>query len=139
MYSLYSLYTPLPVSFRGFTFLSLWIRITLKRMKYKVPLGFIVLDNRIIINYVMNRTYILQASKPRPIQVNCLLNLRYEFKYPMAINITRYNDILLYTFNAQAVNHSPYAGFRFNYVKMKILSFQSRTNTLRLSSLKGWV
>ena len=58
----------------------------------------------------------------------------------MAVNITRYDDILLYTFNAQAVNHlSPYAGFRFNYLKMKILSFQSRTNPLRLSSLEGRV
>ena len=31
----------------------------------------------------------------------------------MAVNITKYNDILLYTFNALAVNHlSPYTGFR---------------------------
>ena len=58
----------------------------------------------------------------------------------MMVNITRYNDILLYTFNVQAVNHSsPYAGFRFNYLKMKILTFQSCTNSLHLSSLKGWV
>ena len=58
----------------------------------------------------------------------------------MAVNIIKYDDILFYTFNAQAVNHlSPYAGFRFNYLQMKILSFQSRTNPLRLSSLKGWV
>ena len=55
----------------------------------------------------------------------------------MAVNITRYNNILLYTVNGQAVNHSsPYAGFRFNCLKMKKLSFQSRTNPLRLSSNK---
>ena len=31
----------------------------------------------------------------------------------MTVNITMYNNILLYTFNAQAVNHlSPYVGFR---------------------------
>ena len=55
----------------------------------------------------------------------------------MAVNITRYDDRLIYTFNAQAVNHlSPYSGFRFHYLKIKILSFQSRTNPLRLSSLK---
>ena len=82
-------------------------------MKSKVPLGFILLDNQIIINYVTNRTYILQASKRRQIQVNCLLNLRYEFKYPMTDNINKYDGILLYTFNAQAVNHlSQYTGFR---------------------------
>ena len=61
----------------------------------------------------MNRTYILTASKCRQIQVNYLLNLRNEFKYPMAVNIIKYDDILLFTFNAQAVNQlSPYAGFR---------------------------
>ena len=31
---------------------------------------------------------------------------------------------------------SPYSGFRFDYLKIRILSFQSRTNPLRLSSLK---
>ena len=31
---------------------------------------------------------------------------------------------------------SPYSGFRFNSLKIRILSFQSRTNPLRLSSLK---
>ena len=109
-------------------------------MKSKVPLGFILLDNQIIIDYVKNRTYILQASKRRQIQLNCLLNLRYEFKYPMSVNITRYDDILLFTFNAQAVNHlSPITGFRFNYLKMMIQSFQSCTNPLCRSSLKGWV
>ena len=31
----------------------------------------------------------------------------------MTVNIIKYNDILFYTFNAQAVNYlSPYAGFR---------------------------
>ena len=31
----------------------------------------------------------------------------------MTVNIIKYDDILLSTFNAQAVNHlSPYAGFR---------------------------
>ena len=31
----------------------------------------------------------------------------------MAVNIIKYDDVLFYTFNAQAVNHSsPYAGFR---------------------------
>ena len=52
----------------------------------------------------------LKGSKRQQIQVNHILNLRYEFKYPMAANITKYVDILLYTFNVQAVNHlSPYA------------------------------
>ena len=80
-------------------------------MKFQVHLGFILLDNRIIIDFVTNRTYILTASKRRQIQVNYLLNLRYKFKYPMAVKMIKYNDILFYIFNAQAVNHlSPYAG-----------------------------
>ena len=55
----------------------------------------------------------------------------------MVVNIIRYDDRLIYTFNSQAVNHlSPYSGFRFHYLKIKILSFQSRTNPLHLSSLK---
>ena len=70
-------------------------------MKSQVPLGFILLDNQIIIDYVTNQTYIFTASKCWQIQVNLLLNLRYEFKYPMAVNITKLDDILLYTFNAQ--------------------------------------
>ena len=52
-------------------------------MKSQVPFGFILLDNQILINYVTNQTYIFQASKHRQIQVNCFLNLKYEFKYPM--------------------------------------------------------
>ena len=59
------------------------------------------------------------------------------FEYEMAVKIIRYKDGLIYTFNAQAVNHlSPYSGFRFHYLKIRILSFQSRTNPLHLSSLK---
>ena len=55
----------------------------------------------------------------------------------MAVKITRYNDRLICTFNARAVNHvSPYTGFRLNYLKIKILPFQSPTNPLRLFSLK---
>ena len=59
----------------------------------------------------------------------------------MVVNITGYEDRLICAFNAQAENHlSPYTGFRFNYLKIKILwTFQSRTNPLRLSSLKVWV
>ena len=56
------------------------IRQTLKRMKYQYHLGFILMDNWIIIDYVANRTYILTAGKTGQIQVNCLLNQRYEFK-----------------------------------------------------------
>ena len=74
-------------------------------MKYQVHLEFILLDNRIIIYYVMNQTYILTASKCWQIQVNYLLNLRYKFKYPMTVNIIEYNNILFYTFDMQAVNH----------------------------------
>ena len=106
-------------------------------MKSQVPLGFILLDNRLTIDYIMNWTYIFEPVKRWLIQVNCLLNLRYEFKYDMAVNIIRYKDGLIYAFNAQAVNHlSPYSGFRFHYLKIRILSLQSRTNPLRLSSLK---
>ena len=73
-------------------------------MKFKVPLGFILLDNQIIINYVTNRPYIPQVRKGWQTQVNCLLNLRYEFKYPVVVNITRYDDILFYTLNAPVVS-----------------------------------
>ena len=45
----------------------------------------------------MNRTYILTDSKRRQIKVKCLLNLSYEFKYPMTVNIIKYYDLLFYT------------------------------------------
>ena len=92
-------------------------------MKFQVLLRFILLDNRIIINNVRNQTYTLQASKHWQIQVNCFLNLRYEFKYPMTVNITKYDDILFYTFIGQAVNHSsPYAGFSLPSIIKHVLS-----------------
>ena len=50
------------------------IRLAFNWMKSQYNLGFIPLDNRIIIHYVANRTYILPASKTRQIQVNYLLN-----------------------------------------------------------------
>ena len=57
----------------------------------------------------------------------------------MAVNIIRYKDGLIYTFNAQVVNHlSRYSGYRFHYLKIRILSFQSYTDPLCLSSLKVW-
>ena len=56
------------------------IRLTLNWMKSQYNLGFILLDNRIIIDYVVNWNYILQPVKQRQIQVNCLLNQIYEFK-----------------------------------------------------------
>ena len=56
------------------------IRLTLKWMKYQYHLGFILLYNRIIIDYVANRTYILTASETRQIQIYYLLNQRYKFK-----------------------------------------------------------
>ena len=41
----------------------------------------------------------------------------------MVVNITNYDDILLYTFNAQAVNRlSPYAGFRLPPLPKHMLS-----------------
>ena len=79
-------------------------------MKSQFHLGFILLDYRIIIDYVVNPTYILSASKPRQIQVNCLLNLMYAFKYPTRVNNIKNDDMLIYTFDTQAVNQlSPYA------------------------------
>ena len=98
------------------------IRIALNWMKSQDHLGFILLDNWIIIDYVANRTYILTASKTRQIQVNYLLNLRYGFKYPTTVNIIKYDDILFYTFDTQAVNHlSPYAGFRLPLLQEHML------------------
>ena len=93
-------------------------------MKSQVSLGFIILDNRITIDYnVTNRTYILTVCKRRQIQVNNLLNLRHEFKYDMMVNIIKYDDILFYTFNAQAVKHlSPYAGFRLPPLRKHVQS-----------------
>ena len=92
-------------------------------MKSQYHLGFILLDNRIIINYVVNQTYILTASKTRQIQVNCLLNLRYGFKYPTMVNIIKYSDILFYTFDTQGVNHlSSYAEFRLPPLQEHMLS-----------------
>ena len=41
----------------------------------------------------------------------------------MTVKITKYDDILLYTFNAQAVTHSsPYAGFRLPPLIKHVLS-----------------
>ena len=74
-----SLYAALPVV-SGFTFLSLLVRITLKWMLSQVLLRLVLLDDRLTIGYVKNRTYIFKASKRQLIQVNYLLNLRYEFK-----------------------------------------------------------
>ena len=76
-----------------------------------ITLDLSLLDNRIIIDYVTNRTYILTASKRQQIQVNYLLQSKMRFLYDMMVN----------------------------YFKIEILSFQSCTNLLRLSSLKGWV
>ena len=42
-------------------------------MKSKDRLGFILLDNWIIIDYVVNRTYILTVSRTQQIKVDCLL------------------------------------------------------------------
>ena len=92
-------------------------------MKSKDHLGFILLDNSIIIDYVLNQTYILTASKTWQIQVYYLLNLRYRFKYPTTVNNIKYDDILFYTFDMQAVNHlSPYAGFRLLPLQEHMLS-----------------
>ena len=55
-----------------------------------------LLDNQTIINYVTNQIYIIKASKCRQIQVSYLLNLIYEFEYPMAVNITKHNNIYHY-------------------------------------------
>ena len=79
------LYTALPISFRDFTFFPLDKDYT----ESKVTLGFTLPDNRLTIDYIANRTYIFEPVKRRLIQVNCLLNLRYEFKYDMAVNIIR--------------------------------------------------
>ena len=88
-----------------------------------VTLDLSLIDNRIIIDYVMNRAYILTASKRQQIQVNYLLNLRYEFKYPMMVNIIKYDEILFYTFATQTVNHlSPYSGFRLPLLQEQVLS-----------------
>ena len=67
-------------------------------MKSQDHLWFLFLDNRIIIDYVANRTYILKASKTRQIQVNYLLNLRYAFnilRRSALLNTTIYYSIHL--------------------------------------------
>ena len=56
------------------------IRLTRNWMKSQYHLGFTLLDNRIINDYVANQNYILTASKARQIQVNSLLTQIYEFK-----------------------------------------------------------
>ena len=56
------------------------IRLTLNWMKFQYNLGFILLGNRIKLNYVVNWNYILTVSKTQQIQVNCLLDQIYEFK-----------------------------------------------------------
>ena len=105
------------------TLLYLVIRIALNWIKSQYHLGFILLDNRIIIDYVVNRTYILTANETWQIQVNCLLNLIYLFKYPTRVNIIKYNNILYYTFHTQAVNQLyPYAGFRLPPLQEHMLS-----------------
>ena len=108
--------------FQGLYLLIPWIRITLKSNESQVTLGFTLLDNQLTIDYIKNQTYIFEPVKRQLTQVNCLLNLTYEFKYDMAVNIIRYKDGLIYTFNAQAVNHlSPHSGLRFHYLKIRIL------------------
>ena len=76
-----------------------------------ITLDLSLLDNQIIIDYVVNQTYILTASNLWQIQVNYLLPSKTRFLYDMTVH----------------------------YLKMEILSFQSHTNPLRLSSLKVWV
>ena len=56
------------------------IKLRFNWMKSQYYLGFILLDNQMIIDYVANQNYVLTASKTRQIQVNCLLNQIYEFK-----------------------------------------------------------
>ena len=56
------------------------IKLRFNWMKSQYYLGFILLDNQMIIDYVANQNYVLAASKTRQIQVNCLLNQIYEFK-----------------------------------------------------------
>ena len=83
----------------------------------------------------MNQTYILQASKPRQIQVNYLLNLRYEFKYPMIVNITKYDDIYYIHLMCivQAVNHSSqYAGFKLPPLINHVLSIFCYMSIIKL-------
>ena len=80
-------------------------------MKSQYHLGFILLDNQIIIDYVANQTYILTASKTWQIQVNCLLQSETRFLYDTSVN----------------------------YLKTEILQFQSHANPLGPSSLRGWV
>ena len=67
--------------------------IALNWMKSHYHLGFILLDNRIVINYVANWTYILTASETWQKQVNCLLNLIYLFKYLQMVNIIKYDNV----------------------------------------------
>ena len=93
------------------------------RWNPNITLDLSLLYNQIIIDYVTNQTYFLTASKCRQIQVNYLLNLSYEFKYPMTVNINKYHNILFYTFNAQADNHlSPYTGFWLPHLQEHVLS-----------------
>ena len=109
--------------FQGFYLFIPRIRITLKRTESQVPLGFILLDHRLKIYYITNGTYIFEPVKCWLIQVNCLLNLRYEFKYSMMVNIIRYKDGLIYTYNAQSVHYlSSYVGFRLPPLLKHVLS-----------------
>ena len=50
---------------------------------------------QLTIDHIMNRTYIFEPVKRRLIQVNCLLNRRYKFKYDIVVNIIRYKDGLI--------------------------------------------
>ena len=87
MYSLFLTVHCSTRQFQGFYLLIPWIRITLKRTESQVALGFTLLDNRLTIDYIANRTYIFEPVKRRLIQVNCLLNLMYEFLSYMAVTL----------------------------------------------------
>ena len=93
MYSIHPLYTALPLYSWGLPSYHKVIRIALNWMTSQDHLGFIILGNQIIIDYVGNQIYILTANKTRQIQVIYLLNLRYVFKYPTTVNIIKYNNI----------------------------------------------
>ena len=82
---MYSLYITLPVDFRGFTFLSLLIRITLKGYKSHVLQRSTLSYTRLLIDYVTNRTYIFKASKRRLIQINYLFQAKKEYLYGLAV------------------------------------------------------
>ena len=67
------------------------IRLTPNWMKsqYNIRLSFWIIE------YFVNRNYILTASKTRQIQVKSLLNQLYEFKWPTTINNINYDDLLI--------------------------------------------